>query len=176
MTAQETAQLLAMIDGIYPSFRAKDPKAAIGAWHMILADYPADVMAQALKRYAATETSGFAPTPGQLIEQIREAHDGDNLTAMEAWQMVLKAIRRSAYYAEEEYQKLPEAVRRCVGSPAVLKQWAAADVDSLGVMQANFLRTYSAKAAQIRKESALTPGIRNLLKGVGDALMIEGGG
>lgn len=164
-----------MIDALYPSFRAKDNRAALGAWHSILADYPADLMAQALKRYAATETSGFAPTPGQLIEQIRQAHDVESETGMEAWQMVLKAIRRSTYYAEEEFQKLPVPVQRCVGSPAVLRQWAMADVDTLGVMQANFLRTYNAKAAQMRTESALTPGIKNLLKSTGGALMIERG-
>ena len=184
MTREETKELLKEIQRLYPNFKAPDPTGTLDAWARVLNQYPLQSMVYALTRFALSDSSGFAPTIGQLVESIREAADETALTAMEAWSMAMKAARRATYYAEEEFDKLPKDVQRAVGSPTVLRGWASADIESLPAIQANFIRTYNARAKSERIAQSLPPGLRgakgeaeHLLKFEDDArmLMIEEG-
>ena len=85
----------------------------------------------------------------------------DELTAMEAWNLVAKALRNSAYGSEEEFAKLPPAVQRVAHSPSQLREWALMDADTVqSVVASNFQRAYTARQKSDREFEALPPAVR----------------
>lgn len=80
---------------------------------------------------------------------------------MEAWNLVAKALRNSAYGSEEEFAKLPPAVQRVAHSPSQLREWALMDADTVqSVVASNFQRAYTARQKSDREFEALPPAVR----------------
>ena len=114
MTREDVQDLLAMVQATYPNYNPPSRTAAVNAWTMALEEYSKDEIAMAFKVYMQTNTSGFAPAPGQLIDKIHSITKPQELNEMEAWALVSKAIRNSAYNSVEEYAKLPPVVQKAV--------------------------------------------------------------
>lgn len=72
MTREEVQDLLAMVQATYPNYNPPSKTAAVNVWYMALEEYSADEVAMAFKAYMKTNTSGFAPAPGQLIAIANE--------------------------------------------------------------------------------------------------------
>lgn len=143
MTREETVKILMMIQGTFPNFKPMDKTVTVDIWTNVLEEYSYNDIAIALKTYILTDTSGFAPTPGKLVDKIHSVKIIDELTETEAWALVSRAIRNGYYGAEQEYKKLPEMVQKAVGNPSNLRQWAQTDAESIeNVVQSNFMRTY----------------------------------
>lgn len=143
MDRAEAKKLLMVIDATYPNFKPENLAVAVDTWAMMLEDFTYQEIALALKAYVLTDNSGFAPSIGQLVSKARSVTATDELNEMQAWALVSKALRRSTYYAEEEFAKLPPIVQKTVGDPSQLRNWAQTDVDSIeNVIQSNFMRTY----------------------------------
>lgn len=152
MTKESTYQLMAVLQAFYPdSFRGMTDTAVqmkITLWQEAFADEPGAVVIAAAKAYATTDTKGFMPTPGQIKEQMRLLKKENELSEQEAWDLVLKALRNSSYGAVEEFAKLPEPVKRAVGSHNMLKQWVMYDAGELQFAASEFKRAYRAITAQ----------------------------
>lgn len=146
MTKQDTYQVLAVLQAFYPdAFRGCTEAAAqmkLTLWQEAFADEPGAVVVAAAKAYASTDTKGFMPTPGQIKEQLRLLREGDELSEQDAWGLVIKALGNSSYGAAEEFAKLPEPVKRAVGSHNVLKQWVMYDAGELQFVASEFKRAY----------------------------------
>ena len=146
MTRDETIKILMAIQAAYPNYRPQDKTVAVNVWAEMLSDIPYEQVSIAVKAYIQTDTSGFAPSVGDIREKVRDIFSKkDDLNETAAWSLVMKAIRRSTYYSEEEFAKLPPVVRRAVASPKQLREWATLeDVDgkAMTVIQANFQRTF----------------------------------
>lgn len=155
MTRDETKTLLMAISVVFPSWKPANLSLAIDTWTILLKDYAREDIEYAFQRYALADKSGFAPSPGQLIEMLRDRIDESAMTDMEAWNLVLRAVRNSSYHAPEEYAALPSEVQRAVGSAEVLRQWAGMDADTLNAIRANFLRTYNARIKAARVTASL---------------------
>ena len=68
------------------------------------------------------------------------------MTDWEAWALVAKAIRNGIYGSREEFEALPESVRRVVGTPARLREWAVMDSDRVhSAVARDFRRAYRAR-------------------------------
>lgn len=155
MTRDETKKIIRIIADSYPNYKPSDISETIDVWSMMLEEYPYNQIAMALKAYILTDTSGFAPSIGQLVNKLTSAEP--QLNEMEAWSLVSKAIRNGYYGAEEEFAKLPEVVQKAVGNPANLRAWSHTDEQSIeNVVQSNFLRTYRAVVKR-ESESAKLP-------------------
>ena len=121
----------------------------------------------ALRKYVSTNK--FAPTIADIREQVAElnSQNEDGLNETAAWLIVLKAIRRSTYYSDEEFAKLPPVVQRAVSSPRQLREWATLeDVDgkTLTVIQSNFQRTFRAEQQKERERNKLSPDVLKLMR------------
>lgn len=166
MNRQDTLGILSVIQAAYPNqFKGISKSKAddiISVWAGMLADYEPAEVAVAVKSYIAANDTGFAPSPGQIISMIQSNRGrGDELTEMEAWALVEKATRSAGWYAREEFDKLPEAVREIVGSPTQLREWALMPSDELKtVVASNFQRSYRAKVKRNREVAALPSDIR----------------
>lgn len=143
MTETETAKLLMTIQTFYPNFQVENKNFAVKAWHTILEDIDYGLMQKALKSYITTDTNGFAPSVGQLLDKLYFIQNTQELNEMEAWSLVSKALRNGYYGSVDEFNKLPLLVQKAVGSPDNLRNWSQTDVNSIeNVVQSNFIKTY----------------------------------
>lgn len=148
MTREETKQVVRMLVETYPNYHPNDLTMTVDIWTSLLADFkPGDIQI-ALKRYILTNTSGFAPSPGQIVALIPTGAKSDS----EAWAETYRAICDGLYHAEERFADLDPIIQKAVGSPDVLRAWAMADAeDGLTVIQSQFLKAYrtECKRAQV---------------------------
>lgn len=156
MNRDETKRIIYIIKTSYPNFNPEDITGAVDIWQMMLDEYSYDQVALALKTYIKTNTSGFAPSISQIVDNIHKMSEmGTEQTEMAAWNTVRKAIGNSGYHATEEFEKLPKDIQEIVGSPNMLKMWSQTDMKELEtVIQSNFMRSYRAqqiKAKEIKR-------------------------
>lgn len=165
MTKEQVGKLLITIQAYYPNYNPPDKKIAINAWYVMLAEYPEDLVLQALRACIATNTSGFAPDVGQIMSKIQTISQPQELNEMEAWSLVSKALRNGYYGAVEEFNKLPPLVQKAVGSPDNLRNWAQTDSESIeNVVQSNFMRTYRTVVNRAKEYQKMPKDIQALIK------------
>lgn len=165
MTEEQVGELLMTIQAYYPNYNPPDKKITLNAWHIMLAEYPEELVLQALRACIATNTSGFAPDVGQIISKIQTISQPQELDGMAAWGLVSKALRNGTYGAVEEFDKLPPLVRQAVGMPDNLKNWATADYQTIEtVIQSNFLRTYETVVKRANEINRMPDNIKALIE------------
>ncbi len=162
MTTQEIAKLVYVTKAAYPryyeKFTKKDFDNVIAVWEMVLDKYSYQEASEGLKVYIASDTKGFPPAPGQIIDCITKitAPVDHSMLADEAWALVDKAVRNSNYNAEQEFEKLPDICKEVVRSPGVLKEYAMMDLDEYqNVQKGYFLKAYNALIERKRSEAKL---------------------
>lgn len=167
MNRDETKQILMRIQCTYPNWKpAGDLSFMVDIWNEYLAEYDYKQIIMGLNAYITTDTSGFAPSIGQLIDKINSLTVKDELNEMEAWSLVSSALRNGCYGAEEEFGKLPAAVQKAVGSAANLRNWAQTDIESVeNVIQSNFMRTYRVVVQREREYRKLPESVRLVMNG-----------
>ena len=155
---------LAMIDGTYSKFNPENTTVAVNVWTLALEDYEEQEVHMAFKMYMQSNTSGFAPVPGQIIENIHKLTDSQELNEMEAWALVSKAIRNSGYHSVEEFTKLPPLVQKSIGIPEQLRTWALNENFSEDVVSSNFIKCYRAELAKHRELQKMPQNVRTLIE------------
>ena len=168
VTRDETIKILMVIQAAYPNYKPPDKTVAVNVWAEMLSDIPYEKVSAAVKMYIQTDTSGFAPSVGDVRERVYDIFaKEDDLNETAAWSLVLKAIRRSTYYSEEEFSKLPPILQRSVSSPRQLKEWATMeDVDgkTLTVIQSNFQRTFREEQRREHERNKLSQDLLKLMR------------
>lgn len=177
MTRDETKQILMRIQSIYPNWKpAADLSFVVETWWEYLADVTYESAKLALKAYARSDTSGFAPSVGQLMDKIVSLESPNQLNEMEAWSLVSMALRKGYYYAEQEFEKLPTVIQKAVGSAGNLRNWSITDNSSVeNVIQSNFIKTYRAVLQRNNEYMKYPEDVRTLIESTG-RVMIEGEG
>ena len=178
MDKRETLKIMAVMRAAYPGYyrdiTPADAEAAVNLWQTMLADRPYELVAKAVKLLIAT--CKFPPTIAEVNEAIAELTEPKTMTGQEAWTLVYKAVCNSAYESRAEFDRLPEDVRRVVGSPNMLREWAMMDAGEVQtVVASNFQRAYTARVAKDRKYAAITADVKALLERGGIVKAIEGG-
>ena len=168
MNKAETAKIIDILQINYPdSFKGKDENsliATVSLWQKVFADDDYQTVSAAVMAHIATDTNRFMPPVGVIKNALVTLTTAEEMTESEAWAHVAKAIRRSAYYAKEEFDKLPPICQRLVGSPAQLKEWAVCErPDTMSVAQSNFMRSYRARAKTEREYAALPSAVKSLM-------------
>lgn len=165
MTREQVGELLMTIQVYYPNYNPPDKKITLNAWHIMLAEYPEELVLQALRACIATNTSGFAPDIGQIMSKIHTISQPQELDGMTAWGLVSKALRNGTYGAVEEFNKLPPLVKQAVGMPDNLKNWATSDYQTIEtVIQSNFLRTYETVVKRANEINRMPDDIKSLIE------------
>ena len=164
MTREETVRIIRIMVDSYPNYKPNNISETVDVWHMMLSDYDYNIVAMALKAYILSDTSGFAPSIGQLIGKIQTISQPQELDGMTAWGLVSKALRNGTYGAVEEFNKLPPLVRQAVGMPDNLKNWATSDYQTIEtVIQSNFLRTYETVVKRANEINRMPDNIKTLI-------------
>lgn len=168
MTREETLAIMSVLKAAYPNFykdmKKADAESVVGLWSAMFADDPAEVVAAAVKAHIATDTKGFPPHIGAVKEAITKLTQPQQMTEMEAWGLIKRAVSNGIYGSRAEFEKLPPILQRLVGSPNQLKEWAMMDADVVAsVVASNFQRSYKARAASEREFLALPSDIRQTM-------------
>ena len=104
------------------------------------------------------------------------------MEGLEAWSIVKRAIRNSSYYAEEEFNRLPDTIQKAIGSPANLREMSAMEEKDVNTIeQSHFIRSYRAVRERKKHDAQLPTGFKDALERAGnkgiasnDSRMIEG--
>lgn len=172
MTREQTLMLMSTLRAAYPMYYSKqgieDAKAAVNLWHMMFADDDAQLVSAAVKAFIATDTKGFPPVVGQIKAKLdmimREAYGGGELTPMEAWGKVQKAIRNSAWHAQEEFDKLPDTIRAVLGGASALRDYAMMDSETVNsVVSSNFQRSFAARRDHVIEMRMLPADVKEFI-------------
>lgn len=178
MTRDEVIKLLMMIQAAYPNYKPQDKTIAVNMWHEMLQDYDANAVVGAFKAYVATDSSGFAPSIGQIIGKLHIASVSASEATqnpLEAWALVSKALRNGYYGAEQEFAQLPPLVQKAVGSPMNLRNWSQTDLKSIEtVVMSQFLSSYKAEQKRAEELEKIPCNIREMLTGTAERKMING--
>lgn len=165
MTREQVGKLLMTIQAYYPNYNPPDKEITLNAWYEMFAEYPEELVSQALRACIATNTSGFAPDVGQIMSKIQTISQPQELDGMAAWGLVSKALRNGTYGAVEEFNKLPPLVKQAVGMPDNLKNWATSDYQTIEtVIQSNFLRTYETVVKRANEINRMPDDIKSLIE------------
>ena len=147
MTKKEANRILALLNTNYPdTFKDLSDDAyrmKVDLWAMQFKEEPFDLVSAAVMAHISNSTDRFAPNVGQIKAQIWDLTHQTDLTDAQAWALVQKAIRNSAYNSVEEFEKLPPLAQKVVGSPSNLREWGQMSSDTVNsVVSSNFMRGY----------------------------------
>lgn len=165
MTREETVKIIRIMCDCYPNYKPNNLSETVDVWQMMLDEYSYNQVSIALKAYVTSDTSGFAPSVGEIVAKIQTISQPQELDGMAAWGLVSKALRNGTYGAVEEFNKLPPLVRQAVGIPGNLKNWATSDYQTIEtVIQSNFLRTYEVIVKRANEINRMPDNIKSLIE------------
>lgn len=168
MEKKHTETIMQALETAYPQFYVRktdeERRCALRLWHEMFAEDDGLTVGAAVKAFIATDTKGFPPAIGQIKDRIVKLKHPDLLDEAQAWDLVSRAIANSTYHAAEVFAKLPPVVQKVVGSPTMLRTWAASPREELQtVIASNFQRAFRARAQEAKEYLALPGDIRALL-------------
>ena len=178
MTRQETGIIMDILTAAYPRFYAgpdrPDMRSTVILWAEMFRDEPVELVAAGVKAFIASDNKGFPPHVGAIKNAIHSLSEATELDAAGAWALVRKAASNSAYAAQEEFDKLPDQIKRLVGSPSQLYDWSQMDSDSFNsVVGSNFQRSFRVRQERERMTALLPSDVRKLLGGLSEHLALE---
>ena len=166
MNREETVKIIRIMVDSYPNYKPNDISETVDVWQMMLSDYDYNLVAMALKAYILSDTSGFAPSIGQLVDKMKSITSQQELNEMEAWSLVCDALRNSGYNYAEEYAKLPPLVQKAVGLPTQLQTWALTENLNKDVVGSNFMRCYRIEVERQKEISKMPQNVREMLESI----------
>jgi hypothetical protein len=176
MTRDETKTILTVLKAGYPNFykemAKEDATNIVNLWSTMFASDPAAIVTEAVKSLMCTLK--FPPTIADVKEKITMITQPQAMTEMEAWRMVMSAI--NYYDAVQTFERLPPILRRIVGSPNALREWATMEAETVNsVVQSNFMRSYRAVVAQEKERAMLPESTKQMISGLAERMAITDG-
>ena len=177
MNQKETIAVLAVLKTAYPQFyRGLSPQElqeTVTLWSEMFSAEDFQVVKAAVKAHIATDAKGYPPHIGAIKAAIRKITQPDEMSEMEAWGYVSRALRNSSYNSIKEFERLPPVVRRIVGAPSQLREWAAMDSDTVqSVVQSNFMRSYRARSQSEQEYLALPAEVKEIMAQLADSMSL----
>lgn len=172
MTRDEFKILVKGMKAVYAQQTFLPDKDAFDMWFALLQDLPYKLANVAIQKHMLAEK--FPPTPAEIREKAAQMIEvpETEMSELEAWALVRKAIRNSGYHAQEEFDKLPEACREAVGNAANLEEWAKMDYEKVeSVGQSHFIRNFRTAVLRIKEEQRLPEQMRKLISEMRESRM-----
>lgn len=163
MKKNEILLMLSILKKAYPSYYkdiTKDEAEEIVEFYQeMFKDDDSKLVIIALKE--VINTSEYPPTIATIKSKIYSTtHKEDDNT--ELWSKLKDAIGRSSYYAEEEFDKLPDILKKYVRSPYRLQEMASMDSDVINSVEKGIFMKQIENIKENYKENEITN--KNLLE------------
>lgn len=113
MNKQEFATFAMALRTYYPKENILPNKEAMALWFRDLQDIPFPIAEAALRKWVATNK--WSPSIAEIREMTSGIQHGEQLTWGEAWECVLRAVRKHGSYGKREaLASLDPLTRKCV--------------------------------------------------------------
>lgn len=171
---------MAILKEAYPFYYKDKSKeeliASVNLWFELFKDDDVNLVKAAIKAHIASDTKGFPPVIGQIKDKLYKLTANEEKTEQEAWYLVNRAIRNSAYHATEEFEKLPKTIQEVIGGPSQLKEWSQLEVSKVQtVVASNFMRSYTVKVERKQEFQALPNDVKAVIENLTNRLCLGGG-
>lgn len=144
MKKEELITVLERLEEYWRNFYSgSDKERVLNAWYPMFRDDPTEEVNRAVIAYICTEK--FAPTIAGIKAIMAENRMAGQMTEMQAWGKVRKAISEAngRNEATEAFLKLPPILQKIVCDPSQLRAWRTCSEDTIeGVIASNFQRSY----------------------------------
>lgn len=169
MERSDVLKIMAVLRGAYPQFyrgiSRQEAEDTVNLWVDMFRAEDAALVGAAVKSFIDGDGSGFPPTIGQIRAKMRLLTSNDEMTEAEAWEIVAKAVRNGLYGATEEFEKFPPVIKRIVGSPSMLREWAMMDTNTVhSVVASNFQKSYKEISSRERELAKLPPDVKAIIQ------------
>ncbi len=175
MTKDQFKVLVKAMKAVYADKNFLPDYDAMNVWYTLLCDLDYEIVSKAIQKHMMS--SSFLPTVADIrtaAAQFKPSGELQQMSELDAWERVRKAIGNSIYNSESEFSKLLPVIQKAVGSPHNLEEWATLDTDTVNsVVQSNFLRSYRAMVKREIEMQKLSPAVRDLIEKASGAA-IEG--
>jgi hypothetical protein len=162
MNRQEIIRLLAIATANFPTMQERDMKPTAVLWEQALSDIPYEVAEKAIIKVLST--SKFFPTIAEIREAATQLTQPRVLDAIEAWGMIVEAIRRYGMYDQEKaMQSLPPDVR------AMVKRFTWRELclnENPDTLRAQFRMAWDTQSKRERENMQLPSSVREMIEGV----------
>lgn len=156
--------LSAAYPGVYKRFTEKKFETLIAVWYNTFSEYPVEMVMVGIQGYISTDTSGFPPSPGQVIKVIQDITRQEETNSMEAWAIVKKAVNSPRDRMEETFRTLPPLIQKVVGGHHQLMAWGNVNEEEFEtVIQSNFMRTYETEKKRQKQLQMIPERIRRMI-------------
>lgn len=178
MTLDNAYEILSILKVAYPhSFKNisdTDVDATANLWQRMFSSESYEQVEAAVYMLISSRTEVFSPTIGEIKEKLLSLQAVTELGEAEAWALVSKACSNGIYSYRQEFDKLPAVVKRVVGQPEQLKEWAMMDADTVqSVVASNFMRSYRAKTARDKELAIIPDDIKRLITGISEPMKLD---
>ena len=174
MNRKEVLYILGILQTAYPGFYRGQSKeqleATVRLWERQFAGKDYKLVCAAVEALISTRTETYPPNIGAVNEMISKMADPE-ITPMEAWGYVRRAMQNGIYGAEYEWECLPESVKASI-TPEQIRAWAMDEDFNEGVASSNYMRSYAARDKNRRQLTMLTNDVQKLITQAADRLMI----
>lgn len=171
MNRKEIINLLGIATANFPNMQERDMKPTAILWEKSLSDIPYDIAEKALIKVLAT--SKFFPTIAEIREAAADITQPRTMDAIEAWGLVIKAIRRYGSHRESEaIASLPEDVAQMVKRFGWRELCLNENPDTL---RAQFRMAWETQSKRENNMRLLPTDIKNAIEGLSNNMkMISG--
>ena len=162
VTRDDFKILVKGMKAIYADPKFIPDKDAFDVWYALMNDLEYEYLNLAIQKHMIS--SKFPPTPADIREQYQSLIEPDDMNEMEAWSLVSKAIRNSSYNYEEEFSKLPDIIKKSVGTSSQLRVWATDEKYNEQVVSSHFIKCYRTEVARDKNLKRMPERIQTLIK------------
>lgn len=168
MKKSETVDCITYLSAAYPGaykrFTEQKFETLIAVWYNTFSEYPFATVMVGIQGYISTDTSGFPPSPGQVVKVIQDLTAEEETNSMEAWAIVKKAVNSPRDRMEETFRTLPPLIQKVVGGHHQLMAWGNVNEEEFEtVIQSNFMRTYETEKRRQKQIDMLPERIRRMM-------------
>lgn len=168
MNRKEIINLLGIATANFPNLQQKEMKPTAILWEKALSDIPYDVAEKALIKVLST--SHFFPTIADIREAVAQMTQPRTLDAMEAWGLIIEAIRKFGYSRQKEAMDfLPDDVAEMVKR---FTWWELCMSENPETLRAQFRMAWETQSKRKNELKALPAEIRGLLEGAAKGMKL----
>lgn len=143
----------------YRGLKDGDAKAVVNLWQIQFAEDSYKDVSLAVHTLISTRTDTFPPVIGEIKEVLRSITHQEEIPSGDAWDMVMKCIKRGTVHAAEDWAKLPADVRAAV-SVDEIKRHAENEDFNEGVEKSLFLKRWAVLRDRRRTEQQMPPTLK----------------
>lgn len=93
MTRDDVIKLLMMVQAAYPNYKPPDKTVTVNMWHEMLKECDETSVMMGLKEFIKTDTSGFAPSIGQIISKMETVEKRIQISELESRLLAESSMR-----------------------------------------------------------------------------------